>query len=301
MSTLELGVVLPLFQEGPQRTTVRWRDIRAQAERADELGFDTIWTPEELVWFAEEKPPMGAWDGVSMAGAVAAVTSRAKVGTWVMSALHRNPGIIAKTAEALDEISGGRFTFGLGAGHAWPGQAHAFGLPEDHTFARFEEALEIIVPLLREGRVTFEGRFHAARDLPQAPRGPRPGTMPIMIGGNGPRGQRAAVRYADIYSCYIEELASVEEAGPRITSMEQVCAELGRDPASIGRSVGMYARPLEPVGSAPSRLSGSAEEIAEAILTFRDAGYTQVELMYGPGTMEALEALGPVLEMVRAA
>lgn len=122
-----------------------------------------------------------------------------------------------------------------------------------------------------------------------------------MIGGNGPRGQRAAVRYADIYSCYIEERASVDEAGPRITSMEQICAELGRVPASIGRSVGMYVRPLEPAGADPGRLSGSAEEMAEVILTFRDAGYTQVELMYSPGTMEALEALGPVLEGVRAA
>jgi alkanesulfonate monooxygenase SsuD/methylene tetrahydromethanopterin reductase-like flavin-dependent oxidoreductase (luciferase family) len=79
-----------------------------------------------------------------------------------MSALHRNPGIIAKAAETLDEISNGRFVFGLGAGHAWPGQAHAFGLPEDKVFDRFDEALQVIVPLLREGRANFEGSYHAA-------------------------------------------------------------------------------------------------------------------------------------------
>ena len=84
---------------------------------------------------AEDRPPLGFWDGISMTGAVAAVTSRIKVGSWVLSALHRNPGIIAKTAETLDEISGGRFVFGLGAGHAEPGQAHAFGLPEDKRLA----------------------------------------------------------------------------------------------------------------------------------------------------------------------
>src|SRR5215217_4555451 len=77
----------------------------------------------------------------------------------VMSALHRNAGIIAKTVETLDEISGGRFLFGLDAGHAWPGQAHAFGLPEDNIFGRFEEALEVIVPLLRSGRADFEGTW----------------------------------------------------------------------------------------------------------------------------------------------
>jgi alkanesulfonate monooxygenase SsuD/methylene tetrahydromethanopterin reductase-like flavin-dependent oxidoreductase (luciferase family) len=76
-----------------------------------------IWTPDELLWRSEESLPRGFWEGVSMAGAIAAVTSQARVGTWVMSALHRNAGIIAKTAETLDEISGGRFVFGLGAGH----------------------------------------------------------------------------------------------------------------------------------------------------------------------------------------
>ena len=73
-----------------------------------EIGFDTLWTPDELLWRPADRPVMGVWEGVSMAGAVAAITSRASVGTWVMSALHRNPGIIAKTAETLDEISGGR-------------------------------------------------------------------------------------------------------------------------------------------------------------------------------------------------
>lgn len=296
----ELGAVIPIIESGPDRVVPRWPEVLEQARRAEEIGFDTIWTPDELLWQVEGGPPRGAWDGISMAGAVAAVTARAKVGTWVLSALHRNPGILAKTAETLDEISGGRFVFGLGAGHEWPGQARAFGLPEAQIFARFEEALEIIVPLIREGRADFEGRFHAARDLQQAPRGPRPGSMPLLIGGNGPKGQRAAVRFADIYSCYIEEQASVEEVAPRLSSLEALCAALGRDPSSIGRSVGVWTRPLDPSGTRPASLSGSAEEIADAIRSFRHAGFTQVELMYLPGTLEALEALAPVVEAIRA-
>jgi len=296
----ELGIVLPNMQYGPDRTTASWPEIRALAARAEAIGFDTIWIADELLWRMEDGPPRGCWDGVSLAGAVAVVTSKAKVGSWVLSALHRNPAIIAKTAETLDELSGGRFTFGLGAGHEWPGQAHAFGLPEDRIFARFEEALEIIVPLIRAGHADFEGQFHAARDLPQQPRGPRPGTMPLLIGGNGPKGQRAAVRHADIYSCYVEERATVDEVAPRLRSMEAICAELGRDPASIGRSVGVSVRPLEPAGIRPDVLSGPPEQIADAFRTFRDAGFTQLEIMYGPGNLAGLEALEPVVAAIRA-
>jgi alkanesulfonate monooxygenase SsuD/methylene tetrahydromethanopterin reductase-like flavin-dependent oxidoreductase (luciferase family) len=298
VTDFELGVVVPVNQFGPDRVTTHWPGIREFALRAEAIGFDTIWTPDELVWFTGETP-QGFWDGVSIAGAVAAVTSTAKVGTWVMSALHRNPAIIAKTAETLDDISGGRFVFGLGAGHEWPGQAHAFGLPEERIFARFEEAVEIIVPLIRDGHANFEGHFHAARDLPQQPRGPRPGTMPLLIGGNGPKGQRAAVRHADIYSCYVEERAVVDEVAPRLASLETICAELGRDPATLRRSVGVSVRPLEAAGFSPGALSGSAGDIADAVRTFRDAGFTQLEFMLGPGTLEALDALAPVVDAIR--
>jgi alkanesulfonate monooxygenase SsuD/methylene tetrahydromethanopterin reductase-like flavin-dependent oxidoreductase (luciferase family) len=297
--SLEVGIVLPLAQYGPERTTVRWPELRDMAIRAEAIGFDTIWTPDELLWRAESGPPRGVWEGVAMAGAVAAVTSTARVGTWVMSALHRNAGIIAKAAETLDEISGGRSIFGLGAGHAWPGQAVAFGLPEDHIFGRFEEALQIIIPLLRGGHADFEGTWHAARDLPQQPVGPRPGAIPILIGGNGPKGQRAAVQHADIYSCYVEERAHVDEVGPRLTSLEAICEELDRDPASIGRSVGVVVNAVERL-ERPDVISGSADEIADTFRAFRDGGFTRVEIMFSPGTMAALEALAPVLELLDA-
>src|SRR5207249_6028646 len=147
----------------------------------------------------------------------------------------------------------------------------------------------------------FAGTWYAARDLPQQPVGPRPNRIPIMIGGNGPKGQRHAVRHADIYSCYVDERAHVDEVGPRIASLEAICAELDRDPTTIRRSVGVWANGLEPAGHRPSVLSGSAEEMADVLRTFRDAGFTQVELMFNPGTMAGLEALAPVLELLDAA
>lgn len=300
MGSFELGVVLPLMQFGPDRTTARWSVIRDMAVRAEAIGFDTIWTPDELLWRMDDGPPRGVWEGVAMAGAVAAVTNRTKVGTWVMSALHRNAAIIAKAAETLDEISGGRFVFGLGAGHHWPGQAHAFGLPEDHIFDRFEESLQVIVPLLRGGHADFDGTWHVARDLPQQPVGPRPDAIPILIGGNGPRGQRAAALHADVYSCNVEERAEIDEVKPRLDSLDAICEELRRDPRTIGRSVGVSVRPLSPANERTDVISGSAEKIADAFRSFRDGGFTQLEIMVGPGTMEALEALAPVVELVHA-
>jgi alkanesulfonate monooxygenase SsuD/methylene tetrahydromethanopterin reductase-like flavin-dependent oxidoreductase (luciferase family) len=298
LASFEIGIVLPIMQFGSDRVTTRWPELHQMALRAEAIGFDTIWTPDELLWRMDDGPPRGVWEGVAMAGAVAAVTSRAKVGTWVMSALHRNPGITAKTAETLDEISGGRFVFGLGAGHEWPGQARAFGLPEDRIFARFEEALQVIIPLLRQGHADFEGTWHTARDLPQQPVGPRPNRIPILIGGNGPRGQRAAALHADIWSGYAEERAHIDELGPRLASLDAICAEIGRDPATLGRSAGVSVHPLDPAGLRPSVISGSAEEIADAIRSFRDAGFTQLEIMFGPGTTAALDALAPVVELL---
>jgi len=298
--SFEIGVALPVMQFGAPRATASWADLRAMAQLLESIGVDTIWVQDEIVWFPDGEAPQGSWDGVAVVAALAATTSTAKVGSWVFSALHRNPAIIANAVETVDEISGGRFTFGLGAGHLWPGQAHAVGLPEDAIYSRFEEALRIIIPLLRDGRADFEGRFHAARDLPQLPRGPRPGSIPILIGGNGPRGQRAAVEHADVWSGWIEAEAGVAEMLPRLASLEAILDEAGRDPASIGRAVGVPVNPLEPAGSDAATISGEPERIADALREFRSVGFTQVDIMIAPGTVEAVTALAPVVEMLRA-
>ena len=303
MRPLQVGLVLATGDTGAERIPARWHEIRDLALRAEELGFDTVWVPDELLWRSAPGKERGFWDGVAMAGAITAVTSRVRVGTWVMSALHRNPGIIAKAVETLDEISGGRFVFGLGAGHEWPGQARAFGLPEDHIYQRFEEALEIIVPLLRSGHAEFEGTWHTARDLAQRPVGPRPGAIPIMIAGHGPKGLRHAARLADIWSCYAEERSDLDELGPRVTALEAACAEVGRDPATIGRSAGIEVAPLARAGDpdAPKgAITGPAEDIVERFRAFHAAGYTQLEVMLDPQTTAALEALVPVLELLDA-
>jgi alkanesulfonate monooxygenase SsuD/methylene tetrahydromethanopterin reductase-like flavin-dependent oxidoreductase (luciferase family) len=113
---------------------------------------------------------------------------------------------------------------------------------------------------------------------------------------------RHAVRLADIWSCYAEKRSDLDELGPRITALEEACAELGRDPATIGRSAGIEVAPLARAGDegAEGMVTGSAEEIADTFRGFAAAGYTQLEIMPVPATLEAVDALAPVLELLGA-
>jgi alkanesulfonate monooxygenase SsuD/methylene tetrahydromethanopterin reductase-like flavin-dependent oxidoreductase (luciferase family) len=302
MRRFEIGLVLPMEESWIDGATPRWVEIRELALRAEGIGFDTVWIPDELLWRPPDGHVRGWWECVAMTGAVAAATSRVKVGTWIMSALHRNPGITAKAVETLDEISGGRFVFGLGSGHAGR-QAHAFGLPEDHVISRFAEAVEIILPLLRHGRAEFEGTFHAARDLEHRPVGPRAGRIPIMIGAKGPKMLRLAALHADIWSWYVEERSDLEEFGPRLAAFEAACVEVGRDPATIGKSAGILVEPTSVSGAAEvlgTPIRGAAEEIADGLRAFRTGGFTHLEVLLWPRTLPALEAMAPVLEYLDA-
>ena len=302
MRPFEIGLVLPMGDVFADGATARWADIRAFALRAEDIGFDVVWTVDELLWLAPDRDPRGFWECVAMTGAVAAATSRIKVGTWILSALHRNPGITAKAVETIDEISGGRFVFGLGSGHAGR-QAHAFGLPEDHVYGRFEEAVQIIVPLLRQGRADFEGTFHAARDLEQRPIGPRPGRIPIMIGAKGPKMLRLAALHADIWSWYVEERSDLVEFGPRLTAFEAACVDAGRDPATVGKSAGIVVEPTSITGSEAvlgTPVRGSAEEIADALRAFGAAGFTNTEVLLWPPTLAAIDAMASVIELLDA-
>ena len=159
------------------------------------------------------------------------------------------------------------------------------------------------MPLLRAGRADFEGTYHAARDLEQRPVGPRPGRIPIMIGAGGPKMLRLAALHADIWSWYVEERSDLAEFAPRLAALEAACLEVGRDPASIGRSAGIIVEPTEVTGAAEALaipLRGSAEEIADGLRAFRAGGFTQIEILLWPRTLAALEAMAPVLELLDA-
>lgn len=294
--------MLPMLEKPLSGEKPSWPEIRNMAKHAEALGFDTVWVADELLWRIPDWPgPRGWWECVSMAGAVAASTSTVGVGTWVLSALHRNPGLTVKVAETLDEISGGRFILGLGAGHAGD-QGATFGYPPDKTVSRYEEALEIVVPALRGEIVSSEGRYHHAQQLEIRPRGPRPGVIPLMLGAHGPRTMRLAARHADIWSAFATESSLPEWFAPMLDRLEEACVSVDRDPATLGRSIGVFVEPTDDHSAEATGLgvpiSGSPAEIAETIARFGEIGVTRVELVPWPGTEESLDAIGPVIELL---
>ena len=205
---------------------------------------------------------------------------------------------MAKIVETLDEIAGGRFIFGIGSGSG-DREAESFGYPKDHVYSRFAEALDILLPLLSNGTVEHRGTFYQAVDLELRPRGPRPGKIPLMIGGHGPKMMRLAAQHADIWSAYATESSHPKALIPLIDEFERACEEVGRDPSSIGRSMGVFVEPTEVSGGAAAGLGepirGSAQKIAEEITELAALGVTQVEIWPWPFTLAAVEALAPVV------
>lgn len=200
-------------------------------------------------------------------------------------------------AETLDEISGGRFVLGLGAGHA--GGATRFGYPTDKRVSRYLEASEIIVPLLRgETDVSFSGTFHHAEGADVRPRGPRPGRIPLMMGGHSIRTMTAAVAHADTWSAFATESSAPEAFVALTAQLDQLCEDAGRDPNSIGRSVGVFVEPgetkLAEASGLGEAITGSTDHITETIARFATVGVTRVEVMPWPPTTNTIEQLASV-------
>jgi alkanesulfonate monooxygenase SsuD/methylene tetrahydromethanopterin reductase-like flavin-dependent oxidoreductase (luciferase family) len=300
MRPFKLGLCLPIIEDPVSGRPPRWEEIRRSAVCAEELGFDTVWIPDELLWRVPGWPgPRGFWECVAIAAAVAASTTRIGIGTWVMASLHRNPALTVKIVETLDEIAGGRFVFGLGAGSAGGGEAEAFGFPRDHLYSRFEEALDIIVPLLRTGTAEHRGTYYQATALELRPRSSRNGAIPLMIGAHGPKMMRLAATHADIWSGFAIERSDAEAFVPMLQEVDRACAEIGRDPKTLGRSVGVFVEPTQATGAAELGLGqpvrGSASDIAKALRAFAGYGVTQVEIWPWPFSLASVEALAPVI------
>src|SRR5262249_11503848 len=151
---LKVGLTLLPFEWNPTPNH-RWATLLAVARRAEAVGFDSLWVPDHLLSREDGSDPDGAWEAWSLLAALAATTTRVVVGPFVLCAMWRNPALIAKMADTVDEISGGRLVLALGAGWHEP-EFIAFGFPFDHRYARFAEALQIVHGLLRTGHVDFD-------------------------------------------------------------------------------------------------------------------------------------------------
>ncbi len=243
---MRFGLALPHYDFSlPGGEPVTFDAVAEAARTAERLGFDSVWISDHfflsLGRYGGPDRPMGALECLTTLAGVAAVTERVRLGTLVLSASFRHPAIVAKAATTVDLLSGGRLDLGVGAG--WYGdEFEAFGYPFGSVADRFrtlEEALEVLSRLLPGGPASFEGprvRLRDAHNRPAPAQRPRP---PIWLGAKGgPRALRLAARSCDGWNTVWRW--TPRAYGRRVAAARRACEALGRDPASLRLSVGLY-------------------------------------------------------------
>ncbi|MGH2446064.1 MAG: LLM class flavin-dependent oxidoreductase [Candidatus Limnocylindria bacterium] len=297
---MRIGIIIGLH--GPQGRAPTWRHIRDQVLAAEAVGFDVAVVEDALLYPGQTGPSAGSWESVAMVAAMAVATSRVEVGQSVINAPYRTAALTAKIAETLDEISGGRYVLGIGLGNT--DDYDQFGVPADHRYARFEESIRIIHSLLRTGKADADGTYQFARKAELIPRGPRSHGPPIVIAAGGPKMLRLAARYADGWNWWTQSRPDLDSMRALLTEMERACEEVGRDPATLSRSLDLYS--VDPLGTFQGgyeAISGSPEDIAETLLGVGMLGFGEVRVNVAPvDALEALpravEALAEVVELV---
>jgi alkanesulfonate monooxygenase SsuD/methylene tetrahydromethanopterin reductase-like flavin-dependent oxidoreductase (luciferase family) len=253
---LRVGVQLPEVERD-----VRWPEMLAIARRAEASGYDSIWLGDHMLYRGAGRQERGPWDVWTTLAALAASTERVQLGPLVASTAFHPPGLVARMAATIDEVSGGRFILGLGTG--WnEAEFRAFGIPFEHKVARFEEAFNIIRRLLARERVTFAGRFYQVDDAVLLP--PPRRQVPLLVGTSGPRVLAASSPSIDYWNAWYSwygntpsgfaKLSSTFEGNFRRSACVLVTVEAGGE------------RPLDPA-SPPldaTRLSEHLSELAAA-------------------------------------
>jgi probable F420-dependent oxidoreductase len=294
---MRIGVQLPEVERD-----VGWPEYLALARAAEESGFESIWLGDHLLYRGDGRPERGPWEAWTLLSALAAATERVRIGPLVACAGFHPPGLIAKMAATVDEVSGGRFVLGLGAG--WNEQEfRAFGIPYDHRVSRFEESFAIVRGLLAGERVTLAGRFWQADDAVLLP--PPARRVPLMIGSNGPRVLGIALPHADAWNTWFEDYGNSAEGfaalNERISSAARAA---GRAPGEVERSACVLVvldrtAAERPASAAAPPLEGAPDRIAERLRELEQAGADEAILVVDPITERSIRALADVLAQLR--
>ncbi len=292
-----LGLFLPTIEalRGP-RWLPGWTELRELALLAEQVGFDALLVPDHLIfrasayWGIQDAESRGTWEAWTVLSALAEATTRVQLGPFVSASSFRHPALLAKMAVTLDEISAGRLLLGIGTGSHQP-EYPAFGFEWDHLASRFEEALHVMVPLLRQGRVDFDGRYYHAEACELLPRGPRPTGPSVWIAAFGPRLMRLAARWADgfITAWHTDPSAL---AAP-FAALNSACGEVGRDPTGVARMVGTFV--AFESGDRPA-LRGSPQQIADGLHALAAAGASHITCMLAPADRRGVEHFARVID-----
>ena len=292
---MKIGLMLPL---GDDETT-GFADLRALALAAEDGGLDSVWGADHLI-FREGGETTGIHECWTVLTAIAAMTSRVQIGPLVLALPFRNPALTAKMAAQLDEVSGGRLILGLGCGWHRP-EFDAFGYPFDHRVSRFDEGLQVLVPLLREGRVTFSGRYHHAVDAELRPRPIREGGPPIMIAGKQPRMLELVARYADQWNAaWYGNPDEAHELRECLANLHAALDAAGRDPATLEITAGILVAFEGANADAPkSAIRGTLDEVADALAGYAELGVKHLIAHVFPRTPAAVLRLGEAAALAR--
>jgi alkanesulfonate monooxygenase SsuD/methylene tetrahydromethanopterin reductase-like flavin-dependent oxidoreductase (luciferase family) len=290
MMPLRVGVQLPEVERD-----VRWPEYAAMARAAEEVGFDSIWLGDHLLYRGDGREERGPWEAWTMLSALAAVTERVRLGPLVACASFHPPGLIAKMAATIDEVSGGRFVLGLGAGSV-EGEHVIFGLPADRRVSRFEESFEIVRRLLAGERVTYEGRYWQTDDAVLLPSPAR--RVPMMVGSSGERMLGITLPHVAVWNAWYTWYGNTPEGFEALNRRVDTAAErAGRDPREIARSAcvlvqleaGAVKRPHD------QDVAPVTDEIADHLRAVAEAGADEAILVVRPITERTIRDLGEVL------
>ena len=269
-----------------------WRRTVQVAQQAERLGFDSVWLFDHFHTVPRPTDEI-TFESFTSLSALAALTSRVRLGHIVICTAFRNPALTAKMISTMDTISGGRMELGIGAG--WKRDewlAYGYGFPETkERLARLGDDLQVIGAMLagdRHQHATFAGEHSSVRNAVNVPKPIQQPRVPIMVGGNGPNVTwRLAARYADELNLDGLSPADVTEAMPVIRSR---CEEIDRDPASLPVSVHMFGEAIATPGA----------QRVDLLAGYRDAGVSRVMgLVWASATTD--EALDSLAEDARAA
>ena len=281
-----------------------WGSIKDRAAVAEATGFDMFVFEDALLYQGEDVAD-GVWESVSIAAALAAVTNRIHIGQSVINSPYRSPAMTAKIADTIDEISNGRYVLGIGAGNTADSDYEAFGFPTDKRYSRFAEAIQIIHRLLKTGECDFDGEFYTVKQAKLVLRGPRAGGPPINIAAGGPRMLNLVAKYGDAWNWWAFDESTKQmrdRLTPIIERLNAACEESSRDPSTLERTLDIYT--VVPEGYTTEGLTiehaitGKSSEIAEQLLDLTNIGIDEVRCDIWPKTVEAIQAMGEVAQLV---
>jgi alkanesulfonate monooxygenase SsuD/methylene tetrahydromethanopterin reductase-like flavin-dependent oxidoreductase (luciferase family) len=284
---VKVGIQLPEVEYVARRD-----DVAAMARAAEEVGFDSLWVGDHLLY---REPDRGPWDAWTTLAWLAGVTERIDLGPLVACTAFHPPGVLARMAAATHELSGGRLVLGLGCG--WNEvEFRAFGLPFDHLVSRFDEAFTIIRQLLAGERVTFHGRYHDADDAVLLP---KPSTTPkLMLGANAPRMLSIGLPHVESWNTWFSRYGNtVEGFAAENAGIDTAAERAGRDPATLERSACVFVS-VESVGERNNDEDIEpvpAEKLAAHLRALEEAGADEAILVADPITEASIRSLGTVI------